>query len=92
MWQLLDINISLERSQKPPLNVLTDTAALLFRTELAGVKVPVERWKKAERICTRPISEAGPRLCRRTRGDRARAKREPGRTQRHNRLRGWTGE
>ena len=46
MWQVLDMNISPERSQGPPLNVMTDTAALLFRAELAGLKVPVERWKK----------------------------------------------
>jgi tetratricopeptide (TPR) repeat protein len=46
MWQVLDTNISPERSQGPPLNVMTDTAALLFRAELAGLKVPIERWKK----------------------------------------------
>lgn len=46
MWQVLDINISPEQSQGPPLNVLTDAASLLFRAELAGLKVPVERWKK----------------------------------------------
>ena len=46
MWQVLDINISPEKSQGPPLNVLTDAASLLFRAELAGLKVPVERWKK----------------------------------------------
>ena len=46
MWQVLDINISPERSQGPPLNVLTDSASLLFRAELAGLKVPVERWSK----------------------------------------------
>jgi hypothetical protein len=46
MWQVLDMNISPETSQGPPLNVMTDTAALLFRAEIAGLKVPVERWKK----------------------------------------------
>ena len=46
MWQVLDINISPEKSQGPPLNVLTDAASLLFRAELAGLKVPVERWNK----------------------------------------------
>lgn len=46
MWQVLDTDIAPERSKGPPLNVLTDTAALLFRAELAGVTVPVERWKK----------------------------------------------
>lgn len=46
MWQVLDVDISPEISHGPPLNVLTDTAALLLRAELAGVDVPVERWKK----------------------------------------------
>ncbi|NNE21391.1 MAG: tetratricopeptide repeat protein [Rhizobiales bacterium] len=46
MWQVLDVEIAPEKSKGPPLNVLTDTAALLFRAELAGVDVPVERWKK----------------------------------------------
>lgn len=46
MWQVLDTNISPETSKGPPLNVLTDAASLLFRAELAGLNVPVERWKK----------------------------------------------
>ncbi|MGI9388730.1 MAG: tetratricopeptide repeat protein [Boseongicola sp.] len=46
MWAVLDAEISLDTSQGPPLNVLTDAAALLFRAELAGVDVPVERWSK----------------------------------------------
>ena len=45
MWQVLDEGISPESSQGPPLNVLTDAAALLFRAELVGVDVPAERWK-----------------------------------------------
>ncbi|NKB54314.1 MAG: tetratricopeptide repeat protein [Rhizobiaceae bacterium] len=46
MWQVLDVDISPDHSKGPPLNVLTDSAALLFRAEIAGVDVPVERWKK----------------------------------------------
>ncbi|SFR52729.1 tetratricopeptide repeat protein [Litoreibacter janthinus] len=46
MWEVLDGAIAPEHSQGPPLNVMTDTAALLFRAELAGVTVPIERWKK----------------------------------------------
>ncbi len=46
MWQVLDVDISPEHSKGPPLNVLTDTAALLFRAELAGVEVPIDRWTK----------------------------------------------
>ncbi len=45
MWQVLDDEIAPDKSDGPPLNVLTDTAALLLRAELAGVDVPVERWK-----------------------------------------------
>jgi tetratricopeptide (TPR) repeat protein len=46
MWEVLNVDISPETSHGPPLNVLTDYAALLFRAELAGVEVPVERWEK----------------------------------------------
>jgi len=46
MWGILDAEISPDTSQGPPLNVLTDAAALLFRAELAGVDVPIERWRK----------------------------------------------
>ena len=46
MWQVLDDHIAPEVSSGPPLNVLTDHVALLFRAELAGVDVPAERWTK----------------------------------------------
>lgn len=46
MWQILDDEIAPESSAGPPLNNLTDTAALLFRAELMGVDVPIERWRK----------------------------------------------
>jgi len=42
---VLDVDILPEHSQGPLLNVLTDTAALLFRAELAGIEVPIDRWK-----------------------------------------------
>jgi tetratricopeptide (TPR) repeat protein len=44
MWAQIDRNIA-SGTKGPPLNVLTDTAAILFRAELAGVSVPVERWR-----------------------------------------------
>jgi tetratricopeptide (TPR) repeat protein len=46
MWQVLDSQIAPGVSQGPPLNVLTDAAALLFRAELIGVAVPTVRWRK----------------------------------------------
>ena len=45
MWQVLDVDISPETSKGPPLNILTDSVALLFRAELAGVDVTVDRWR-----------------------------------------------
>jgi hypothetical protein len=45
MWNVLDKHISPDNNQGPPLNVLTDTAALLFRAELAGVEVTPKRWR-----------------------------------------------
>ena len=45
MWRVLDSDINPKNSQGPPLNILTDSAALLFRAELAGVEVPPERWQ-----------------------------------------------
>ena len=45
MWYVLDKHISPDDSHGPPLNVLTDTASLLFRAELAGVEVTPERWR-----------------------------------------------
>ena len=46
MWQVLDVDISPLTSKGPPLNILTDSVALLFRAELAGVEVPAERWSE----------------------------------------------
>ena len=48
MWQRLDSDISPGVALGNPLNVLTDTAAMLYRAELAGVEVPLARWRKAE--------------------------------------------
>lgn len=46
MWKILDEDIAPDSSHGPPLNVLTDAAALLFRAELMGVDVPIDRWRK----------------------------------------------
>lgn len=46
MWQVVDRDIDPEGALGPPLNVLTDMAAILYRAELAGVKVSSERWRR----------------------------------------------
>ncbi|GMG83595.1 tetratricopeptide repeat protein [Paralimibaculum aggregatum] len=44
MWAVLDADIRPAAAWGPAINVLTDTAALLARAEMAGVAVPRERW------------------------------------------------
>lgn len=46
MWDLVDGNVRPGVSQGLPVNVLTDTAAILYRAELAGVAVAPERWRE----------------------------------------------
>ncbi|MEM7470245.1 MAG: tetratricopeptide repeat protein [Pseudomonadota bacterium] len=44
MWEMIDDSISPGTSNSPAINMLTDTAALYWRAEMAGVEVPPERW------------------------------------------------
>lgn len=44
MWQRIDADVKPGASFGPPINVLTDTASILYRAELAGVTVPPEQW------------------------------------------------
>lgn len=46
MWSIVDNELSIENPTSPPLNVLTDVAAILARAELCGVQVPKSRWEK----------------------------------------------
>lgn len=54
MWRVYDADIAPGAAWGPALNLITDSASLLFRAELAGVAVPAERW--------RHVSEAAARL------------------------------
>lgn len=45
MWAVVDADIAPETGAGPPLNVLTDMAAILYRAELAGVAVDPARWR-----------------------------------------------
>ena len=44
MWQIVEADLLPDVSQSPPLNILTDLAALYHRAALAGVEVPSDRW------------------------------------------------
>lgn len=44
MWSVLDADVAPGGAEAPPINIMTDTASLLYRAELAGHDVPAERW------------------------------------------------
>lgn len=46
MWEHVDVDVKPGVAEGLPINVLTDTASILYRAELAGVFVPEERWRE----------------------------------------------
>jgi len=44
MWDFVDSSVSNEKGSSLPINVLTDTASIYYRAELAGYNVSAERW------------------------------------------------
>jgi hypothetical protein len=59
MWALIDADIGPDGSESLPINVLTDTAAILWRAELAGVAVPPHRWEQLSSYASRFFPETG---------------------------------
>lgn len=59
MWDAVDAGIGPGSSKGLPINVLTDTAALLFRAELAGIAVDPERWRALSAYALRHFPEPG---------------------------------
>jgi len=45
MWDVIDADIAPGGALGPPINVLTDLAAILYRAELAGIDVSAQRWR-----------------------------------------------
>lgn len=45
LWSLVDARVAPGGAKGLPINVLTDTAAILWRAELAGLPVAPERWQ-----------------------------------------------
>jgi len=50
MWEIVDADVAPGKAWGPALNVLTDTAAILYRAEIAGVDVPQGRWREVSRF------------------------------------------
>ncbi len=59
MWAVLDADVAPHGAVAPPINIMTDTAALLYRAELAGVDVAPERWAKISDYATQCFPNPG---------------------------------
>lgn len=52
MWEVVDREVAPKGAWGPALNVLTDTAAILYRAEMAGIEVSPERWAAISRFAS----------------------------------------
>jgi len=59
LWQIVEADISPEVTTAPPINVMTDLVAVLFRAQLAGVACPQGLWQKASEYAARCFPKPG---------------------------------
>ena len=59
MWRTIDADVVPGAAKGLPINVLTDTASILYRAELAGVKVSPDRWREVSAYATRFFPKGG---------------------------------
>ncbi len=59
LWRVVDTSVGPGAAKGLPINVLTDTAAILYRADLAGVKVDAKRWRKLSDYATQFFPETG---------------------------------
>ncbi|MDP5216551.1 tetratricopeptide repeat protein [Ruegeria sp. 2205SS24-7] len=59
MWQAVDSGVAPGAAKGLPINVLTDTAAILYRAELAGIAVEPRRWSVLSDYAAQNFPETG---------------------------------
>ncbi len=59
MWSMIDENVGPGASLGLPINTATDTAAIYYRAELAGVEVAPERWQKLSQYVAEKFPNPG---------------------------------
>ncbi len=59
MWRLIDEDVTPGMTSSPPLNILTDYIAFLFRAHLRGVAVDQAQWRKASDYAARLFAKPG---------------------------------
>lgn len=59
MWKTINEDVSPGAALGPPLVVLCDTAAILYRASLRGIEIPPERWQSISEFASRYFPETG---------------------------------
>lgn len=59
MWQVIDADVAPGKAWGPALNVVTDTAAILYRASIMGVDVPGERWAEVSAFANKIFPKPG---------------------------------
>ncbi len=59
MWAAVDAGVAPGTSDSLPINVLTDTAAILYRAQIAGLTVAPARWKELSDYAARFFPQTG---------------------------------
>lgn len=59
MWHALDVGVAPGAAKGLPINVLTDTAAILYRAQIAGFTVDSDRWSTLSDYAVRYFPETG---------------------------------
>ncbi|WP_372575669.1 tetratricopeptide repeat protein [Ruegeria hyattellae] len=59
MWQAVDTGVAPGAAKGLPINVLTDTAAILYRAQIAGLAVDPDRWARLSDYAAQCFPETG---------------------------------
>jgi len=59
MWQRVDADVQPGAALGLPINILSDTASILYRAELAGVTVPREKWREVSAYASKFFPNPG---------------------------------
>ena len=59
MWSTIDAEMAMDQTLSPSLNVMTDTASILYRAERKGIEIPAERWQQVSAYASREFPKPG---------------------------------
>lgn len=59
MWRVVDAEVAPGAGSGPALNIVSDTASVLYRAELAGIEVPSEKWRAISDYAAKAFPKPG---------------------------------